>query len=67
MKVDIKRAVESDTEIVALLGQITFRKAFGKYFSKEDLQDYFAESFSVEKIRRELSDKNYVFWLGLAD
>lgn len=67
MKVEIKRAVESEAKMLALLGQVTFREAFGKYFLKQDLQDYFAESFSVEKISKELRGKNNIFWLALAE
>ena len=61
-----RRATIDDAEIIALLARVTFRESFGYLFrEQQDLRDYFALTFSVEKIRNSLQKDNNVFWLAL--
>lgn len=57
----VRLADENDSKLLADLGSISFSEAFGQYNSEEDLKNYLAESFNEEKIKAELSDKNFTY------
>lgn len=68
MKIHIRKAVEEDAALLALLARVTFRQAFNHFWSDEAvLRDYFDKTFSVEKMRGSLLKPNNVFWLAFAD
>jgi diamine N-acetyltransferase len=61
--IEIKIATPNDTEIISLLGRITFSQTFEKYFTnKQDLLNYLDKTFAVDKIKNSLCyDKNIYF------
>lgn len=64
----IRVAESKDAEFVALLGRITFTETFGHLFrDKQDLLNYLAQTFGVQKIRSSLNKENNVFWLAFAN
>ena len=67
-KIEIRLANNADAECIALLGRITFTETFGHLFrDQHDLLEYYNRTFSVEKIRKGLSNPNNVFWVALVD
>lgn len=66
MEIKIRKAEIEDTQLVALLGRITFAAAFGDFWA-EHLQDYLAKTFSVSKISASLQKENNAYFLAFAD
>lgn len=65
---EIRLATKEDAQFIALLGRITFTETFGHFFRDEqDLLDYFAETFSVEKIERGIAKANNAFWIAFVN
>ena len=65
---EIRKAHVDDAPFIALLGRITFTETFGHLFRyKEDLTNYFEETFSVEKMAKGLQKAENVFWLAFVD
>lgn len=63
--VQIRKAIQNDAQIIALLGRINFNETFGHYFEdRNDLIAYFDRTFSVSKFRNGLSNPNNVFWIA---
>ncbi|MBT8184023.1 MAG: GNAT family N-acetyltransferase [Eudoraea sp.] len=61
-------ANRADASIIALLGRITFTETFGHLFKdKQDLVNYYASTFSVDKIKNSLAKSNNVYWIAFAD
>lgn len=68
MNLKIRKANLQDAEILALLAQITFRQAFGHFWSDETiLRNYFKKTFSVEKMRSSINKDNNIFWIAYSD
>ncbi len=68
MKLEIRKATVNDSTTLALLAQITFKEAFGHFWSdRETLKKYFKKTFAVEKMRSSLEKENNVFWIAFAD
>ncbi|MEM1256889.1 MAG: GNAT family N-acetyltransferase [Bacteroidota bacterium] len=64
----IRIADSKDAEFIALLGRITFTETFGHLFhDKQDLANYLAQTFGVQKIRTSLEKENNAFWLSYMD
>ena len=64
----IRLATPKDAQIIALLARVTFTETFQHYFDdRQDLLDYFEDTFSVEKIERSLEKSNNVFWLAFVN
>lgn len=67
-RIEIRLATPADSEIIALLGRITFTETFGHLFSDHtDLVTYYEQTFSVKKINKSLLSPKNVFWLALVD
>ena len=65
---EIRKAHVDDASFIALLGRITFTETFGHLFRyKEDLTDYFNETFSVEKMAMGLQKAENIFWIAFED
>lgn len=60
----IRRATPADAEPLAALAERAFRDTFGPANSAEDVEAYVRDSFSLERLRVELSDDANVFLLG---
>lgn len=68
MNINIRKATLEDAEYVALLARITFREAFGHVWTDNKiLLEYFADTFSVAKIRASIKKENNIFWLAFVD
>lgn len=64
----IRVADSKDVELIALLGRMTFTETFGHLFrDKQDLLNYLARTFGVQKIRTSLLKENNVFWLAFSE
>jgi ribosomal protein S18 acetylase RimI-like enzyme len=65
---EIRKAHNKDAPIIALLGRITFTETFGHLFrDKNDLMDYYDNTFSVEKINQSIKKPENVFWLAFVN
>lgn len=65
VKIEIRTATITDAQHIALLGRLTFTETFGHLFKiKNDLLTYYDKTFSVEKIRQSLTQKNNTFWIA---
>src|SRR6516165_10771278 len=53
----IRRVTAEDAQLLAELGERTFRDAFADQNTAENLQLYLAQAFGEEKQRAELSDR----------
>ncbi|WNW02420.1 GNAT family N-acetyltransferase [Tenacibaculum sp. HL-MS23] len=66
--ITFKLATTSDTEVIALLGRITYTESHGHFIDdKNDLLAYCANAFSIKKIIEELEDKNNLFHIAYVD
>ncbi len=62
----IRKAHIRDAESISFLGKKTFDQSFGHLFSdRNDLIDYFEETFSLEKIKNSIQKAHNVYWLVL--
>ena len=67
-KVLIRRATSRDATTVAFLGRTTFGETFGHLFrDPNDLLDYYARTFSDEKIAQSLQKERNLYWLASVD
>lgn len=66
--ITIKKATIADAIHIALLGRITYTESHGMYIeNKKDLLDFYNTYYSVAQIRKELNDKNNIFWIVFSD
>lgn len=66
--ITFKLATTSDTEVIALLGRVTYTESHGHFIDdKNDLLAYCANAFSIKKIIEELEDKNNLFHIAYVD
>ena len=64
--IQIRKANVNDAQHIALLGRITFNETFSAYFrDKQDLFDYYEQTFNVPKIKASLQKENNCFWIAL--
>lgn len=63
--ITITQATINDTEILALLGRLTYSESHGHFINnKEDLFNYNNEAFSIEKTKEELQNSNNLYWIA---
>lgn len=69
MGISIRQASVDDSELIALIGRLTFRETFGSLFVdyENDLKAYLQQTFSVAKIRSSLSKPHNVYWIAMFD
>lgn len=61
---EIKLANQSNTELVALLGRVTYSESHGHFIeNQQDLFDYNNVAFSIEKIAKDLADTNNIYFI----
>lgn len=66
--ITFKTAITSDTEVIALLGRITYTESHGHFIDDEnDLLAYCDNAFSIKKITEELESKNNLFHIVYVD
>ncbi len=67
-KLEIREAILTDVQFIALLGRVTFTETFGHYYrDQNDLLEYLNRTFSVEKIRNSIKNNNNVFWIAFVN
>ena len=63
--IHIRPAVSDDAPFIALLARVTFTETFSHYFShKQDLFNYYEQTFSVSKIKASLEKENNRYWIA---
>lgn len=63
MPLEIRRAVPADAETLSALSARTFTETFGHLYPPEDLADYLAGAYAVQRQRSILSDPVQAVWL----
>ena len=63
MGVAIRRATVEDAPILSALAAHTFTETFGHLYPPQDLADFIAEAYAVERQRTILSHPDYAVWL----
>ncbi len=64
MTISIKKATINDVEQLQSIGVQTFQETFSAKNTEEDMQQYLAESFTIEKLTSEINDKNAAFYFA---
>jgi len=63
--IQIRKTTIDNAQHIALLGRITFTETFSEYFrDKQDLFDYYEQTFSVPKIKASLQKENNRYWIA---
>ena len=66
--IEIRRANIEDAIHIALLGRITYTESHGEYIeNKQNLLDFNDKHYAVSNIKKELNDKNNLFWIAFSD
>ncbi|MEW7289374.1 GNAT family N-acetyltransferase [Aquimarina sp. 2304DJ70-9] len=66
--IKIKIATKADTEVLALLGRLTWAESHGHYIEdKNDVLKYLNENFSVFKTKQNISNPKQLFYIIYAD
>lgn len=66
--IEIRSAKETDIEVLALLGRITYSESHGHFIdNKNDLLKYNNNAFLVSKIKIDLANPNNLFYIILVD
>lgn len=66
--VKIKKGKESDSEVLALLGRITYVESHGHFISdKNDLSHYINDAFSVSRTKQNLNNPKNLFYILYVD
>ena len=61
----IKLAKETDAEVLALLGRLTYNESHGHFIDdKNDLAIYLDENFSVSNMRQKINDTKNLFFIA---
>ena len=63
MGVAIRRATVEDAPTLSALAAHTFTETFGHLYPPQDLADFIAEAYAVERQRTILSHPDYAVWL----
>ena len=62
--IEVKTAVEANTEILALIGTITYLESHGHFIdNKMNLEEYIKTTFSVSKTRKDVNNKKNAFYI----
>ena len=62
--IKIRTAKESDTEVLALLGRLTYAESHGHFIEdKNDLLKHLDENFSVSKTKQDLRNPKQIFYI----
>lgn len=64
MNAFIRRAAESDAELLTVMGMETFTRSWSFFYTPEMLQHYLDENYTVEKIRRELISESITYYVA---
>lgn len=65
MSITIRYATLADAEAIAKLSRQTFYDTFAQFNSKEDMDKFMTESFSMEKLMAEVGMPEYIFLVAM--
>ena len=66
--INIKLATEVDTDVLALLGRLTWAESHGHYIEdKNNLSSYLNSNFSVSKTKQDLNNPEHRFYIIYVD
>ncbi len=66
--ITIKQANKEHSEVLSLLGTLTYKESHGHFISdKDDLRKYLETAFSVNKTNRDLINSENLFYIIYAD
>jgi ribosomal protein S18 acetylase RimI-like enzyme len=66
--ITIRIATEGDTDVLALLGRITYAESHGHFIDdKNDLLEYLDKAFSVSKTRQDINNPQHLFYIMHVD
>lgn len=66
--IKIRIATETDTDVLALLGSVTWNESHGEYIEdKNNLIKYLDENFSISKTRQNVLDPKNLFYIMYVD
>ena len=66
--IKIQIAKEADTEILALLGRVTWAESHGHYINdKNDIVKYLNKNFSVSKMKQDINNAKNLFYIVYVD
>ena len=66
--IKIQKAKDEDTVTLALLGRVTWAESHGHYIDdKNNLLKYLNENFSVSKIKQDINNSKYFFYIIYVD
>ncbi len=66
--IKIRIATEADTEVLALLGRLTWAESHGHYIDdKNNLLKYLNENFSITKTKQDLNNPKHRFYIVYVD
>lgn len=65
--IDIEKITINDIDQLQKIGRQTFYETFSASNSEEDMQNYLTESFSIDKLKREVGDENAEFYFAKID
>jgi len=66
--IKIKSAKEADTDVLALLGRLTYAESHGHFIDdKNDLLKHLDENFSVSKTKQDINNPKNLFYLIFVD
>ncbi len=66
--IKIKKAKKGDTEVLALLGRLTWAESHGHYIEdNNDLLKYLDKNFSVSKTKQDIDNPKSLFYIIYAD
>ncbi len=67
MNISIRYATTADAEQIAVLSQQTFYDTFAEFNTKEDMDKFMNESFSMESLIKEVSAPQNIFIVAVMD
>lgn len=66
--IKIQKAKDIDIAILALLGRVTWTESHGHYIDdKNNLSKYLDKNFSVSKIKQDINNPKYLFYITYVD
>ena len=66
--IKIKQIKEADTEVLSLLGRLTWAESHGQYIdNKNELSKYLDENFSISKTNQEINNPKQLFYIIYTD
>lgn len=65
--ITIQKVTLNDIEQLQMIGRETFSETFSSTNTKENMEKYLEEGFSVEKLKDELNNENSEFYFALSE